>query len=97
MNSLTPVDPAVKRAQMAAGPLYLALVAKLNDPRTQVPFEFASGPMPEAEVARFNDLLQAAPGEEKYKVTYAHEIRTKVDLFQHDEHFLIVDFAPRPQ
>jgi hypothetical protein len=91
-SSLTPVDPAVKRAQMAAGPLYLALVAKLNDPRTQVPFEFPSGLMPEAEVARFNDLLRAAGG--KYTVTYGHAIRTKVDLFQHDEHFLIVDFAP---
>lgn len=64
MEHLTPIDPAVKRAHMAAGRTYLKLVQFIDDPSRSIPDTFPlPGPLLPGELEHFNTMLKG-----KYKV-----------------------------
>lgn len=93
MDALTPLDPALKREQMAAGGLYIALVAHINDPRTQIPFSFPlKGPIAQGDLDRLNERLAG-----KYVVTYTDETYVDADECPREKYTLVVSFAPANQ
>lgn len=90
MDALTPLDPALKREQMAAGGLFIALVARINDPRTPIPFPFLlPGPIAQVDVDKLNARLAG-----KYAVTYVPESYVDPDgPIVREKYTLVVSFA----
>lgn len=98
MSEFTPIDPARKREQMAAGTFYLALVARINDPQTKIPFYHPlPGPITPADLERLNERFRHyATSEEKYVVEYNQEPFIDIEECARTKYSLYVTFGPRP-
>jgi hypothetical protein len=94
MDALTLVAPAVKRAQMAAGGLYMALVAHINDPATRLPLHFPlPGPVSPEELAKLRQLFQDQSADEKYALHYVVDGFLDAEDCRRERYALRVTFA----
>lgn len=91
MDHLTPIDPEVKRAQMAAGRTYLRLVQFINDPSRSIPDSFPlPGPLSPSELEHINTMLKG-----KYKVQVVTMEKMDENLVLNQYYALRVMFGDR--